>query len=62
MDAQFADKKIVGWYHSHPGFGIFLSEYDLFIHRNFFTAPGRWPSSRTPRPASVASSPGNLVS
>jgi proteasome lid subunit RPN8/RPN11 len=39
MDEQFADKKIVGWYHSHPGFGVFLSEYDLFIHRNFFTAP-----------------------
>jgi proteasome lid subunit RPN8/RPN11 len=38
-DAQFADSSIVGWYHSHPGFGIFLSDYDLFIHRNFFTAP-----------------------
>jgi proteasome lid subunit RPN8/RPN11 len=35
-DAQFADSLIVGWYHSHPGFGIFLSDYDLFIHRNFF--------------------------
>jgi proteasome lid subunit RPN8/RPN11 len=37
-DAQYADSSIVGWYHSHPGFGIFLSDYDIFIHKNFFTA------------------------
>lgn len=37
MERQFRpDQRIVGWYHSHPGFGIFLSEHDLFIHRNFF--------------------------
>jgi len=40
-DAQFPDKRIVGWYHSHPGFGIFLSEHDTFIHRNFFSDPGQ---------------------
>lgn len=28
---------IVGWYHTHPGFGIFLSGMDRFIHRHFFT-------------------------
>jgi proteasome lid subunit RPN8/RPN11 len=28
---------MVGWYHTHPGFGIFLSNMDLFIHTNFFT-------------------------
>jgi proteasome lid subunit RPN8/RPN11 len=38
-DAQFSTLSIVGWYHSHPGFGIFLSDYDLFIHENFFNAP-----------------------
>lgn len=38
-DAEFPSQSIVGWYHSHPGFGIFLSDYDLFIHENFFTAP-----------------------
>ena len=27
---------MVGWYHSHPRFGIFLSQYDVFIHSNFF--------------------------
>lgn len=39
MDEKYADKRMVGWYHSHPGFGIFLSGHDLFIHRNFFTMP-----------------------
>jgi proteasome lid subunit RPN8/RPN11 len=38
-DEQFPDSKVVGWYHSHPGFGIFLSGHDLFIHKNFFTQP-----------------------
>lgn len=37
-DALFPDDSIMGWYHSHPGFGIFLSDYDLFIHDNFFGA------------------------
>lgn len=36
-DAQHPDLSIVGWYHSHPGFGVFLSEYDIFIHENFFS-------------------------
>lgn len=31
------DAVIVGWYHTHPGFGIFLSGMDRFIHQNFFT-------------------------
>ncbi|MGB1251952.1 MAG: Mov34/MPN/PAD-1 family protein [Candidatus Promineifilaceae bacterium] len=31
------DMVMVGWYHTHPGFGIFLSNMDLFIHTNFFT-------------------------
>jgi proteasome lid subunit RPN8/RPN11 len=38
-DQQFPDDKIVGWYHSHPGFGVFLSEHDLFIQENFFSSP-----------------------
>src|SRR5579863_3624800 len=38
-DRDFPDERIVGWYHSHPGFGIFLSDHDTFIHRNFFSAP-----------------------
>lgn len=30
------DEWVVGWYHTHPGLDIFLSDWDLFIHRNFF--------------------------
>jgi proteasome lid subunit RPN8/RPN11 len=30
------EKQMVGWFHTHPGWGIFLSEDDLFIHQNFF--------------------------
>ena len=41
MDTRFVDLKIVGWYHSHPSFGIFLSERDVFIHDHFFSNPGQ---------------------
>jgi proteasome lid subunit RPN8/RPN11 len=41
MDAEFADKRIVGWYHTHPNFGIFLSDRDRFIHEHFFGTPGQ---------------------
>jgi len=41
MDTRFVDLKIVGWYHSHPGFGVFLSERDVFIHEHFFSNPGQ---------------------
>lgn len=36
IDKNFAGQKIVGWIHTHPNFGIFLSEYDKFIQKNFF--------------------------
>jgi proteasome lid subunit RPN8/RPN11 len=36
LDQDYPEKRIVGWYHTHPGFGIFLSEMDMFIHENFF--------------------------
>src|SRR6267142_399549 len=38
-DRDYPDERIVGWYHSHPGFGVFLSEHDTFIHKNFFSSP-----------------------
>ncbi len=31
--------KMVGWYHTHPGWGVFLSGMDDFICRNFFNQP-----------------------
>ncbi len=39
LAAKYPDKRIVGWYHTHPGFGIFLSNMDAFIHENFFSFP-----------------------
>lgn len=33
---KYPGKKILGWIHTHPDFGIFLSDYDKFIHENFF--------------------------
>lgn len=41
MNTDFAGMEIVGWYHSHPGFGCFLSDYDIFIQENFFASPGQ---------------------
>src|SRR5215467_7120580 len=40
-DKKYPDERIVGWYHSHPGFGVFLSDHDTFIHKNFFSSPGQ---------------------
>jgi proteasome lid subunit RPN8/RPN11 len=39
MDREHPDRKILGWYHTHPGFGIFLSDMDTFICDHFFNLP-----------------------
>jgi len=39
IDKRDKDEVIVGWLHSHPGYGVFLSGYDMFIHENFFNHP-----------------------
>lgn len=39
MDAKYRDCQILGWYHSHPGHGVFMSNFDNFIHSNFFRNP-----------------------
>ena len=36
-DKKYPNLKILGWIHTHPNFGIFLSEYDKFIQQNFFS-------------------------
>jgi proteasome lid subunit RPN8/RPN11 len=37
---QFPDAfAVVGWYHTHPGWGVFLSDMDLFICHHFFNRP-----------------------
>jgi proteasome lid subunit RPN8/RPN11 len=38
-DRLHPELDIVGWYHTHPDFGIFLSGMDLFIHQHFFAQP-----------------------
>jgi proteasome lid subunit RPN8/RPN11 len=41
MDTRFQNLSIVGWYHSHPDFGVFLSDRDRFIQEHFFSGPGQ---------------------
>jgi proteasome lid subunit RPN8/RPN11 len=38
-DSRYPEDRIVGWYHTHPRFGIFLSERDRFVHRHSFPQP-----------------------
>lgn len=33
-------KVILGWYHTHPKMGVFLSQWDVWLHQNFF--PEEW--------------------
>jgi len=39
MDEHYPGKQIVGWYHTHPGMGVFLSPHDTWLHRHFFPEP-----------------------
>ncbi len=39
VDREFPEEQVVGWQHTHPGFGVFLSGHDMFIHRHFFDQP-----------------------
>jgi proteasome lid subunit RPN8/RPN11 len=39
LEKEYPNLQIVGWYHSHPGFGVEFSEMDLFIQSNFFPSP-----------------------
>jgi proteasome lid subunit RPN8/RPN11 len=32
-------EKLVGWYHTHPGFTAFFSTTDTFMHEHFFNQP-----------------------
>jgi proteasome lid subunit RPN8/RPN11 len=36
IEAHFPAESLLGWQHTHPGLGVFLSGYDLFIQKNFF--------------------------
>jgi hypothetical protein len=39
LEKHYSKLRIVGWYHTHPGFGVEFSDMDLFIQKNFFGAP-----------------------
>lgn len=39
LEERFPGKRFVGWYHTHPRLGVFLSSHDTWLHRNFFTDP-----------------------
>jgi proteasome lid subunit RPN8/RPN11 len=40
LEEEFPERQLVGWYHTHPRMGIFLSHYDLWLHDHFF--PEAW--------------------
>jgi proteasome lid subunit RPN8/RPN11 len=40
VEERFPGKDLVGWYHTHPRMGVFLSTYDTWLHENFF--PGHY--------------------
>lgn len=39
IEKRYQGERIVGWYHTHPRMGIFLSHYDTWLHKNFFPEP-----------------------
>lgn len=40
MSEISGDAQLIGWFHSHPNFGVFLSDYDKFIQNEFFNKDG----------------------
>jgi proteasome lid subunit RPN8/RPN11 len=40
LEDQFPEKVLLGWFHTHPRMGVFLSSYDTWLHNHFF--PERW--------------------
>jgi proteasome lid subunit RPN8/RPN11 len=39
QEERFPDKRILGWFHTHPRMGVFLSDYDIWLHTHFFPEP-----------------------
>jgi len=39
IEDRYQGKRIVGWYHTHPKMGVFLSHYDTWMHNHFFPEP-----------------------
>jgi proteasome lid subunit RPN8/RPN11 len=51
LDERYPEKRLVGWYHTHPRMGIFLSQYDLWLHDHFF--PEYWQVALVIEPHSI---------
>lgn len=41
LKREHPGRRIVGWYHTHPGYGIAFSEMDAFVHKHFFPGPAQ---------------------
>lgn len=41
VERRVDDAKVIGWYHSHPDFGVFYSSQDVFVHKHFFGDVGQ---------------------
>lgn len=39
LSGKFVGKLLLGWYHSHPRFGVFLSPHDIYLHQTYFNEP-----------------------
>jgi len=39
LRTRYPDSMVVGWFHSHPGYGCFLSSTDLETQRSYFREP-----------------------
>ncbi len=39
LRSKYADMMMVGWYHSHPGYGCFLSATDIDTQLGYFRQP-----------------------
>ena len=39
LEERYPEKRVVGWYHTHPRMGLFLSEHDIWLHKQFFPRP-----------------------
>jgi proteasome lid subunit RPN8/RPN11 len=37
---DYPDEILLGWFHTHPRMGVFFSEWDRWLHENFF--PEKW--------------------
>ena len=41
LEKEPEGSSLIGWFHSHPNFGVFLSDHDKFIQANFFKQDGQ---------------------